>query len=76
MHLAPGGRAVRFECEERLDDHPWRGGPLQVSADGYRRTGELIGGLGPVVAVQEGGYDLAALGPLAVAALGGLVAAA
>src|SRR5262249_28306571 len=50
--------------------------PLQVSADGYRRAGEMIGALGPVVAVQEGGYDLASLGMLAVAALTGLVAAA
>ncbi len=47
--------------------------PLQVSADGYRRAGELIGALGPVVAVQEGGYDLASLGGLVVSALAGLV---
>ncbi len=48
--------------------------PLQVSENGYRRAGELIGGLGPVVAVQEGGYDLPSLGGLVVAALGGLLA--
>ncbi len=48
--------------------------PLRVTADGYRRAGELIGSLGPVVAVQEGGYDLASLGDLAVAALAGLMA--
>jgi acetoin utilization deacetylase AcuC-like enzyme len=50
--------------------------PLQVSADGYRRAGELIGGLGPVVAVQEGGYDLPSLGGLVVATLSGLLAGA
>src|SRR5258708_6759956 len=31
--------------------------PLQVSADGYRRAGELIGALAPIVAVQEGGQE-------------------
>jgi acetoin utilization deacetylase AcuC-like enzyme len=39
--------------------------PLEVTAAGYRRAGELLGGLGvPTVIVQEGGYDLAAIGPL------------
>jgi acetoin utilization deacetylase AcuC-like enzyme len=47
--------------------------PLQVTDDGYRRAGELIGALGPAVVVQEGGYDLPSLGRLAVAALGGLL---
>ena len=46
--------------------------PLQVSADGYRRAAERIALLGPAVVVQEGGYDLAAIGDLVVAALGGL----
>jgi acetoin utilization deacetylase AcuC-like enzyme len=51
--------------------------PLRVSADGFHRGGKLVGGLGlPVVAVQEGGYDLASLGDLVVAALSGLVAGA
>jgi len=50
--------------------------PLQVSADGYRRAGELIGALAPVVAVQEGGYDLPSLGGLVVATLGGLLSGA
>ncbi len=36
--------------------------PLQVTADGYRAAGELIGALGPVAVVQEGGYDLGSLG--------------
>jgi acetoin utilization deacetylase AcuC-like enzyme len=46
--------------------------PLMVSADGYRRAFERIGALGPAVVVQEGGYDLASLGELVVAALSGL----
>jgi acetoin utilization deacetylase AcuC-like enzyme len=46
--------------------------PLQVSADGYQRAGVRVGALGPVVAVQEGGYDLAAIGRLVVGALAGL----
>src|SRR5215469_14950160 len=50
--------------------------PLEVSADGYRRAGELIGALAPVVAVQEGGYDLPSLGGLVVATLAGLLAGA
>jgi acetoin utilization deacetylase AcuC-like enzyme len=50
--------------------------PLQVTSDGYRRAGELIGGLGPAVLVQEGGYDLPSLGTLAVAALAGVQSAA
>jgi acetoin utilization deacetylase AcuC-like enzyme len=50
--------------------------PLQVSADGYRRAGQLIGALGPAVAVQEGGYDLPTLGGLVVSALSGLMAGA
>jgi acetoin utilization deacetylase AcuC-like enzyme len=45
--------------------------PLQVSTEGYRRAAERAGGLGPAVVVQEGGYDLAALGELIVAALVG-----
>jgi acetoin utilization deacetylase AcuC-like enzyme len=48
--------------------------PLEISADGYRRAGELIGALAPVVAVQEGGYDLPSLGGLVVATLTGLLA--
>jgi acetoin utilization deacetylase AcuC-like enzyme len=47
--------------------------PLRVTADGLREAGRLLGGLGlPTVAVQEGGYDLAALGGLVLAALEGL----
>jgi acetoin utilization deacetylase AcuC-like enzyme len=46
--------------------------PLQVTGEAYRRAGELIGGLGPAVLIQEGGYDLPSLGMLAVAALAGV----
>jgi acetoin utilization deacetylase AcuC-like enzyme len=45
--------------------------PLQVSDEGYRRAAREIAALGPTVVIQEGGYDLAALGSLAVAALSG-----
>jgi acetoin utilization deacetylase AcuC-like enzyme len=44
-----------------------------VSAAGYRETGRILAGLGlPTVVVQEGGYDLATLGPLVVETLAGL----
>ena len=47
--------------------------PLRVSADGYRAAGRVLGGLGlPTVVVQEGGYDLAAIGRLVVEALAGI----
>lgn len=47
--------------------------PLQVTEDGYRRAGSLLGRVGrPTVVVQEGGYDLATIGPLVRAFLEGL----
>ena len=47
--------------------------PLQVTAHGYREAGRILGGYGlPTVVVQEGGYDLAAIGGLVLAALEGL----
>ncbi|MGZ4333625.1 MAG: histone deacetylase family protein [Gaiellaceae bacterium] len=47
--------------------------PLQVTAAGYREAGRILGGLGlPTVVVQEGGYDLATIGPLVVETLVGL----
>jgi acetoin utilization deacetylase AcuC-like enzyme len=47
--------------------------PLRVSADGFREAGRALGRLAlPTVVVQEGGYDLAALGGLVRAALEGL----
>jgi acetoin utilization deacetylase AcuC-like enzyme len=48
--------------------------PLQVTADGYRAAGELIGALGPVAAIQEGGYDLPSLGEYVLATLQGVAA--
>jgi acetoin utilization deacetylase AcuC-like enzyme len=47
--------------------------PLQVTAHGYREAGRILGSYGlPTVVVQEGGYDLAAIGGLVLAALEGL----
>jgi acetoin utilization deacetylase AcuC-like enzyme len=46
--------------------------PLQVTGAGYRAAGELIGRLGPVVAIQEGGYDLPSLGEYVLATLEGV----
>jgi acetoin utilization deacetylase AcuC-like enzyme len=47
--------------------------PLQVTADGYRAAGALLGALAlPTVAVQEGGYHLPSLGQLVAATLAGL----
>ena len=46
--------------------------PLQVTADGYREAGRLLGATGlPTVAVQEGGYHLPTLGGLVAAYLEG-----
>jgi acetoin utilization deacetylase AcuC-like enzyme len=47
--------------------------PLEVTATGYRAAGRILGELGvPTVVIQEGGYDLATIGPLVVEALTGL----
>jgi acetoin utilization deacetylase AcuC-like enzyme len=47
--------------------------PLEVTAAGYREAGRILGALGlPTVVVQEGGYDLATIGPLVVETLSGL----
>ena len=49
--------------------------PLEVSTAGYREAGRLLGDLHlPTVVVQEGGYDLATIGPLVVETLAGLAA--
>ncbi len=45
--------------------------PLQVTAAGYREAGRRIAALAPAVLIQEGGYHLPTLGPLAVATLEG-----
>jgi acetoin utilization deacetylase AcuC-like enzyme len=47
--------------------------PLEVTVAGYREAGRMLGSLGlPTVVVQEGGYDLATIGPLVVETLTGL----
>ena len=47
--------------------------PLEVTTEGYRGAGELLGGLGlPTAIVQEGGYDLDTIGELVVATLEGV----
>jgi acetoin utilization deacetylase AcuC-like enzyme len=47
--------------------------PLDVTQDGFAEAGRLLGGIGlPTVVVQEGGYDLAAIGPLVRATLQGV----
>jgi acetoin utilization deacetylase AcuC-like enzyme len=44
-----------------------------ITTDDYRRIGAAIGELGlPVIAIQEGGYAIDAIGANAVAFLGGL----
>ena len=46
--------------------------PLEVTAEGYRTSGGLVGGLRiPSVVVQEGGYHLPSLGGLVAAYLAG-----
>ena len=46
--------------------------PLEVTAAGYREAGRILGKLElPTVVVQEGGYDLATVGPLVVETLAG-----
>ena len=45
--------------------------PLRVTGAGYHAAGRLVAALGPAVLIQEGGYDLASLGGLAVAAVSG-----
>ena len=46
--------------------------PLQVSADGFRAAGRVLGGLDlPSVLVQEGGYHLETMGGLVAAYLAG-----
>lgn len=47
-------------------------GPFEVTVDGYREAGRLIGARGiPTVFIQEGGYALETLGELVVATLAG-----
>ena len=47
--------------------------PLAVTADGFRAAGRALGALGlPTVIVQEGGYDLDAIGELVCETLEGI----
>jgi acetoin utilization deacetylase AcuC-like enzyme len=47
--------------------------PMEVSAEGFRAAGRRLGELGmPTVLVQEGGYELEAIGGLVGAALAGV----
>ena len=47
--------------------------PFEVTEAGFSAAGRRIGGLNrPVVAVQEGGYDLDTLGALVAAVLDGI----
>jgi acetoin utilization deacetylase AcuC-like enzyme len=47
--------------------------PLEVTADGYRAAGRILGQMGlPTVVVQEGGYDLDQIGRLVLEALAGI----
>jgi acetoin utilization deacetylase AcuC-like enzyme len=49
--------------------------PLEVTAAGFQAAGRALGALGlPTVVVQEGGYDLATLGPLVHEVLAGIEA--
>jgi acetoin utilization deacetylase AcuC-like enzyme len=46
--------------------------PLNVTAEGFRAAGRTLGALGlPTVVVQEGGYNLDAIGDLVAASLAG-----
>jgi acetoin utilization deacetylase AcuC-like enzyme len=46
--------------------------PLRVTAAGFEEAGRVLGGLTlPTVVVQEGGYDIAAIGGLVRATLEG-----
>jgi acetoin utilization deacetylase AcuC-like enzyme len=46
--------------------------PLEVTIDGYREAGRMLGAMDlPTVIVQEGGYDLDNVGPLVAATLAG-----
>jgi acetoin utilization deacetylase AcuC-like enzyme len=51
--------------------------PLDVTAEGFHSAGRVLGATGlPIVVVQEGGYDLDAIGGLVTAALTGIEAGA
>jgi len=69
---AAEGLVVALGVDAAADDPE---SPLGVTPAAFRRAGELLGGLGvPTVVVQEGGYDLDAIGPLVRETLLGLEA--
>lgn len=69
-HFGPDAIVVSLGVDAGTTDE---NSPFEVTQDGFEEAGRLIGGLGlPVVAVQEGGYDLATLGSLVRAFLDGL----
>ena len=47
--------------------------PLEVTAEGFRAAGRILGGMRlPTVVVQEGGYDLDRIGDLVLEVLAGI----
>src|SRR5499433_279349 len=66
--LAPDAVVVSLGLDAAAADPE---SPLCVTDAGYRAAGRLVAALGPTVLIQEGGYDLASLGGLAVAVLSG-----
>ena len=67
---AAGNRALARRGRRRRRP----GEPASGQCRAYRAAGEMIGSLGPVAAVQEGGYDLASLGEYVLATLTGVAA--
>jgi acetoin utilization deacetylase AcuC-like enzyme len=64
-----GGLVVSLGVDAAADDPE---SPLLVTGAGFRSAGQRLAELGmPTVFVQEGGYHLATLGELVVAAVGG-----
>jgi acetoin utilization deacetylase AcuC-like enzyme len=72
--FAPGVLVVALGLDASADD-PFGG--AKVTADGFRRAGEVIARIGlPTLFVQEGGYLSDQLGPNLTAVLGGFEATA
>ncbi|MEX0947131.1 MAG: histone deacetylase family protein [Acidimicrobiia bacterium] len=72
IHFAAGSNAlvVSLGVDAWADDPE---SPFEATHAGFNRAGQMIGSTGlPTVIVQEGGYDLAALGSLVMAFLEGL----
>jgi acetoin utilization deacetylase AcuC-like enzyme len=66
---APVALVVALGVDASADDPE---SPLEVSEDGYREAGRVLGALGlPTVIVQEGGYALETIGALVRATLDG-----